>query len=150
MISFIYTMTTRALAAVVKFLAPLPGTKLLTIEYCLTNVTKHFIILFCFVSLLFFFFLFNWVASVGESAFRNFLYFIQSLILYRPDPKIERTFHLRKKKQRIEEQRHEARRNSSMVGEERRTLRDFITPESKGSPQAQLGLLWMPITSSSS
>jgi len=31
---------------VVKFLAPLPGTKLLAIEYFLANVTKPFIVLF--------------------------------------------------------------------------------------------------------
>ena len=53
---------------------------------------------------------------------------MQSLILYEPDAEIERTFRLRRKKQRIEEQRCEARRNSSMAGEERRTLSDFVAP----------------------
>jgi len=38
------------------------------------------------------------------------------------------TFCLRRTKQRLEEQRHEARMDSSMAGEERRTLHDFITP----------------------
>jgi len=36
-------------------------------------------------------------------------------ILYEPNPEIERTFRLRRKKQRIEEQRREARRNSNMA-----------------------------------
>ena len=73
MISFIYTTKTRALAAVlVKFLAPLPWTKLLTIEYYLTNVAKHFYYFVLFFFLLFFFFLFNVTGSVGESAYRNF------------------------------------------------------------------------------
>jgi len=57
---------------------------------------------------------------------------MRSLILYKPDPEIERTFFLRRKKQRIEEQRCEVRRNSSMAGEERRTLRDFVTPGVQG------------------
>jgi len=57
---------------------------------------------------------------------------MRSLILYRPDPDIERTFCLRRKKQRIEEQRHEARRNLSMAGEERMTLSDFVTPGVQG------------------
>jgi len=57
---------------------------------------------------------------------------MQSLILYKPDPEIERTFHLRRKKRKIEEQRRKARRNSNMMGEERRTLRDFITPGVQG------------------
>ena len=55
-----------------QFLSPLLGTKLRTIEYCLNNVTKHFIVLFYFVFLLFFFFLFYYAGSVGESAYRNF------------------------------------------------------------------------------
>jgi len=57
---------------------------------------------------------------------------MRSLILYKPDLEIERTFRLRRKKQRIEEQRHAAGRNSSIVGEERRTLRDFVTPGVQG------------------
>ena len=60
------------MAVLVKFLGPLTGTKLLTIEYCLTNMTKHFIVLLCFVFLLFFFFLFNYAGSVSESACMNF------------------------------------------------------------------------------
>jgi len=58
--------------------------------------------------------------------------------LYEPDPKIERTFRLRRKKQRIDEQRRKARRNlTSMAGgedDQRRTLRDFITPGVQGIP----------------
>ena len=50
-----------------------------------------------------------------------------TLISYEPNPEIERTFYLKGKKQRIEEQRSEVRRNSNMAGEERRTLRDFVT-----------------------
>jgi len=44
-------MNTRAFVVVlIKFLALLPGTKLLTIEFCLKNMTKHFycFALFCF------------------------------------------------------------------------------------------------------
>jgi len=56
--------------------------------------------------------------------------------LYEPDPEIERTFHLRRKKERIEEQRDEARRNPTNMagdgGDERRTLRDFVTPGVQG------------------
>jgi len=51
---------------------------------------------------------------------------MQTPILDKPDPEIKRTFHLRKKKQRIEEQRREGRRNpTNMAGEggdQRRTL----------------------------
>ena len=77
---------------VVKFLALLSGTKLLTIDYCLTNVTKYFIVSCCFVFLLLFFFLFNFAGSVGETACRNFFLFMQSLILYEPNLDIKRTF----------------------------------------------------------
>jgi len=52
---------------------------------------------------------------------------MRSLILCEPDPEIERTFRLRRKRQRIEEQRREARAYSSMAREERRTLHDFVT-----------------------
>jgi len=64
-------MNTRALGAVsVKFLVPLSGTKLLTVEYCLKNLTKHF---YCFASFsCSFFSLFNCNGSVGKSAWRNF------------------------------------------------------------------------------
>ena len=67
---------------------------------------------------------------------------MRSLILYEPDLVIERTFLLRRKKQCIEEQRHEVRQNSNMAGEERRTLRDFVTPSVQGiaSSIAQLAI----------
>ena len=52
---------------------------------------------------------------------------MQSLILYEPNPEIERTFRLRRKKQRIKKQRREVRMNLSMAGEARRTLHDFVT-----------------------
>ena len=58
---------------------------------------------------------------------------MRSLILYEPDPEIERTFRLRRKRQRIEEQRREPRTDSSMVGEERRTLWDFVVPGIKAT-----------------
>jgi len=49
-------------------------------------------------------------------------------ILHEPDPEIERTFRLRRNKQRIEEQRLETRRNSNMEeGDQWRTVRDFFT-----------------------
>ena len=61
---------------------------------------------------------------------------MRSPILYEPDPKIERTFHLRRKKQRIEEERCEARRNLKNIagggGDQRRTLQDFVTPRVQG------------------
>ena len=57
---------------------------------------------------------------------------MRSLILYEPDPEIERTFRLRRKKQRITEQNREVRTDSSMASDERRTLRDFITPGVQG------------------
>jgi len=57
---------------------------------------------------------------------------MRSLILYEPGLEIERTFHLRSNKQRIEEQRRGARRNSNIAGEGRRTLRDFVTPGVQG------------------
>ena len=40
---------------------------------------------------------------------------MRNLILYELDLEIERTFRLRKKKQRIEEQRREARKNSNIA-----------------------------------
>jgi len=57
---------------------------------------------------------------------------MRSLILYEPNPEMERTFRLRRKKQRIKEQRRETRRNSGMAGEVRRTLHDFVTPGVQG------------------
>jgi len=61
---------------------------------------------------------------------------MQSLILYEPDLKIERTFRLRKKKQRIEEQRREVRRNPTNMaggrGDQRRALWDFVIPGAQG------------------
>jgi len=58
---------------------------------------------------------------------------MQSPILYEPNPEIERTFCLIRTKQRIEEKRCEARRNPTGIagggGDQRRTLRDFVTPE---------------------
>ena len=57
---------------------------------------------------------------------------MRSPILYELDHEIERTFCLSTKKQRIEEQIHETRRNpinmASGGGDQRRTLKDFITP----------------------
>jgi len=56
--------------------------------------------------------------------------------LYELDPEIERNFHLGRKNERIEQQRREARRNPTSMagggGDQRRTLRDFITPEVQG------------------
>jgi len=56
---------------------------------------------------------------------------MRSPFLYEPDPEIERTFHLRRKKQKIEEQRRGARRTSiNMAGrgdDQRRMLSDFVT-----------------------
>ena len=61
---------------------------------------------------------------------------MRSPILYEPDPKIERTFHRWKKKERIKKQIDEARRNPiNMVGgggDQRRTLRDFATHKVQG------------------
>jgi len=59
-----------------------------------------------------------------------------SPFLYEPGPEIERTFRLRREKQKIKEQRGEASRSSTnMAGggdNQRRTLRDFITPGVQG------------------
>jgi len=50
-----------------------------------------------------------------------------------PDLEMEWTFRLRRKKQRIELQRREVRRNSNMAeGDQQRTLRDFVTPGVQG------------------
>jgi len=56
---------------------------------------------------------------------------MRSLILYEPNAEIKKTFHFRKKKQWIEEQRCEARRNLNMVGE-KRILRDFVASAVQG------------------
>ena len=60
---------------------------------------------------------------------------MQSPILYEPDPEIGRTLRLRKKKI-IEEQRYKARRTLTNMsrggGDQRRTLRDFVTPGVQG------------------
>ena len=59
-----------------------------------------------------------------------------SSMLYKLDPEIKKTFHLRMKKQRIEKQIREVRRNPTrMAGgrdDQRRTLRDFVTPGVQG------------------
>jgi len=53
--------------------------------------------------------------------------------LYKPNPEIERTFRLKRKKQRIEDKRREARKNSNMVeGGQLGTLQDFVTPGLQG------------------
>ena len=61
---------------------------------------------------------------------------MRSPFLYELDPKIERTFRLRRKKHRLEEQRRNARRTSLIMagghGEQRRVLRDFVSPSVKG------------------
>ena len=78
-----------------------------------------------------FLFLFNCVGSFGDCAGRNLAPFIRSPLLYEPDHKIERTFHLWRKKQKCEEQRRKARRISPNMaiggGDQRRMLRDFVT-----------------------
>jgi len=61
---------------------------------------------------------------------------MRSPFLYELDPEIKRTFCLRRKKQKIEEQRCEARRTSTNMaeggGDQRRTFRDFVTPRVQG------------------
>ena len=53
-------------------------------------------------------------------------------ILYEPDPEIERTLYLKRKKQMLKKQKCKARETSSKIdgggGDHRRTLRDLITP----------------------
>jgi len=55
---------------------------------------------------------------------------------YKPDPKIKRTFHLRRKKWWLENQRQKAYGISPTmvggVGDQRSTLRDFVTPRVHG------------------
>jgi len=62
--------------------------------------------------------------------------FMQRSILYKSNHKIERTFRLKRKKQRSKEQRREAIGNPTrMAGgrdDQRRTLRDFVTPGVQG------------------
>jgi len=54
-----------------------------------------------------------------------------SPFLYKPDLEIERNSHLRRKKQKFEEQRCEASRTTTNMvgggGDQKRTLRDFVT-----------------------
>ena len=114
----------------------------------LAKVTKYFIVFYCY-----FLFLFNCVCSVGESACRNFSSFMRNSILYEPNLKIERTFRLRRKKQRMKNKgaREEGIQQTwreEKVNKEGR----FVIPlllESKGSPQASLALMLMPTISSS-
>ena len=40
---------------------------------------------------------------------------MQNSFLYKPDPEIEKAFHLRRKKQNIKEQRRKARRTSTNI-----------------------------------
>jgi len=61
---------------------------------------------------------------------------MRSQFLYEPDPEIERTFCLRRKKQKIKEHRREARLTSTKMagggGGQKRTLRDFVTAGVQG------------------
>jgi len=60
---------------------------------------------------------------------------MRSPFAYQPDPEIEQTFRIRRKKQRLEK-RHKAQEESPKMdagaGAQRRTLRDFITPRVQG------------------
>jgi len=53
--------------------------------------------------------------------------------LYELDPEIDRTFYLKRKKQKLEKQRSKARRTLPNMagggGDQRRMLRNFVTPE---------------------
>ena len=67
----------------------------------------------------------------------RFSLFLRSPFVYEPDPEIERTFHQKRKKQRVEGQRRKAQEISPKMEPprrepERRTLREFITPEVQG------------------
>jgi len=56
---------------------------------------------------------------------------MQSPFAYEPDLEIERTFRIRRKKQRLEKKRKPQKESPKMdaeAGGQRRTLRDFITP----------------------
>jgi len=61
---------------------------------------------------------------------------MRRLFLYDCDPEIETTFRLRRKKQKVKEQRCEARRTSTNKeggeGDQRWTPRDFVTPRVHG------------------
>jgi len=95
-------------------------------------VTKHFIVFYSF--LLLFSYLIALVVLMIVLA--GIFPFMRSVVVYEPDPKIERTFPLRSKKQKIDEQRCEARRIPTNMpgggGDQRRTPRDFITPGVQG------------------
>jgi len=62
--------------------------------------------------------------------------YVKSFFCTNPNPEIERTFCLRRKKQKLEEQRRKARRTSSNMrgkgGDQRRKLMDFVTPGVQG------------------
>jgi len=54
---------------------------------------------------------------------------------FEPDPEIERTFHIRRKKQRLKKRckaREESPKMDTGAGGQRRTLQDFITPGVQG------------------
>ena len=61
---------------------------------------------------------------------------MRSPFLYESNPEIKKTFHLKRKKQKVEEQRCKARRIPTNMGvgggDQRRTLRDFVTPGVQG------------------
>ena len=106
----------------VKFLVPLPGTKLITIELVLPN----------WISVLLYFpFLFDCIGSVGDCASRNFRPYMWSWFQYEADPEMERTFRLRRKMQRLHEQTRKARRKSPIrvggSGEQIGTLTYFAS-----------------------
>jgi len=64
--------------------------------------------------------------------FAGFLHLYAKPFRFEFDPKIERTFHPRTKRLKLEEQRAKAQETSSTMeggeGDQRRTLRDFVTP----------------------
>ena len=94
------------------------------------TVTKYF-------SFIFFSSTFDCFGSIGDLACRKILPFMQSPFFYEPNADIKRTFHQKRKKQRVERQRCKARETSPKMepprGEpERRTLQDFITSGVQG------------------
>jgi len=68
--------------------------------------------------------------------------FMQSPFQYEPDPEIERTFRLRRKKQRLEKQRRKARETNQLWQEEEVSkeghFKIWLPQESKALPQALL------------
>ena len=70
----------------------------------------------------------NSLGNVGIVACQAYSFPSKSFIPFKHDPEIEKTFRSRRKKQKLEKQRHKDTTTSIMGGEEARsTLKDYVT-----------------------